>query len=338
MLRTRDCWIGAVVLCLVTAGALAAGGAVNVAVLEDTPQHIVVHYDLGDFTMNAVDIDGQKYTQIVLGKESPFMQAGAPELPNICRSVIIPDDAAMAVRVLDSTFYEINDIDVAPSKGILMRTVNPADVPYTFGEVYNTDAFWPGAVATLREPYIMRDYRGTVIDVNPFQYNPVARTLRVYTAVTAEVVSEGPGQINVLSRQGRADRPSYAFDRLYTHHFLNYGTHTRYAPLDEEGDMLIICHDAWIPRRSSASRRSGITPRRSWRTSRVCMTRATWPLCCSSATRTRSIRPTLPAVRPTPVTHCSPAAITTRTSWSGGSRRRRLPRWTRRSCGPSSMN
>ena len=39
---------------------------------------------------------------------------------------------------------------------------------------------------------------------------------------------------------------SRAFDQLYQHHFLNYRTPSRYTPIDEEGDLLIICHDDWM--------------------------------------------------------------------------------------------
>ncbi|MHC4179740.1 MAG: C25 family peptidase propeptide domain-containing protein, partial [Planctomycetota bacterium] len=227
---------------------LAGGGVepVTVVVQEDTPERIILHYELGDFSATPVMIEGQKYAHIALGKESPIKIAGTPELPNVCRSIIIGDDAEMAVRVVesDSEYYDV-EMSVAPSKGHLPRTINPADVPYTFGDVYRIDAFYPGELATLREPYILRDHRGIVVELNPFQYNPVKRTLRVYTEVTLEIVKIGPGRINVLKR--KRQNVSRAFHEIYRHHFLNFAGRSRYTPLDETGDMLIICHDAWIP-------------------------------------------------------------------------------------------
>ncbi len=219
--------------------------AVNVSLLENAEEHIVINYELADFTMGTVTIDGIEYTTISLGKESPIMVKGAPELPNICRSIVIADDAEMTVRVLDSRHHDVTDIYIAPSKGYILRTTNPADVPYTFGPTYETDAFYPGELATLREPYILRDHRGVVVELNPFQYNPVNRTLRVYTDVTLEVVRAGRGRINVLDRRGVKRGLSLAFDKIYARHFLNYPALKRYTPLDETGDMLIIYHDSW---------------------------------------------------------------------------------------------
>jgi len=226
------------------AAAFAEADAVTTSVAENTPDRMVIDYALGDFVLQSVSIDGQEYVDITLGKESRLMTRGAPALPNINRSVVIPDDAQMEARVLDAEYYEIKDIDVAPSKGHILRSAAPADVPYILGEVYDVDAFYPGDLVKLGDPYIMRDHRGALVQVNPFQYNPVARTLRVYTDVTVEIVRTGDGGINVLEPKDR--KLSLAFHDVYDRHFLNFDSDSRYAPLDEEGDLLIICYDSWI--------------------------------------------------------------------------------------------
>ena len=246
MFRPNAPWRVTVLLCCALSATVAFAKAptpVNVTVVEDTSVHTVLHYEIGDYTMEGVQIDGQKYNQIRLGHESLMKTAGAPALPNVCRSVIIPDDAGMDVQIISAEYTEITGVDIAPSKGVIYRDTNPADVPFSFGKEYATDAFFPGEIATLRDPYIMRDYRGVVVELNPFQYNPVTHTLRVYSDITVEIVATGPGHINVLQ-----DAPSQicvAFNNLYAGHFLNYGSRTRYTPLDEQGDMLIIVYDDW---------------------------------------------------------------------------------------------
>jgi hypothetical protein len=221
--------------------------AVDVAVLDDTPSHVVLDYSFGDFTKTVVSINGADYTQIALGKESQLLQAGAPDLPNVCRSIIIPADAAVDARVVAAESYVIENVDIAPSKGNLYRHVDPDTVPYAFGEVYRVNADYPGELAVLSEPYILRDHRGVVVRVNPFQYNPVARTLRVYTDMTVEVVATGPGAVNILQPSAQERELSLAFHQLYEHHFLNYRSDLRYDPIDETGSMLVICYDAWMP-------------------------------------------------------------------------------------------
>jgi hypothetical protein len=221
--------------------------AVNVTILDDTPSGVVLAYSFGDFSQTAVPIDGRDYVQIALGSESRISEAGAPDLPQVCRSIIIPDDAAVAVNVVSAAFYEVENTDVAPSKGHLYRDIDPESVPYTFGEAYKVNADYPGELVALGEPYILRNYRGVVVRVNPFQYNPVARTLRVYTSLTVEIAARGPGRVNVLPPAAREPEVSHAFHQLYRHHFLNAPPDVRYDPIDETGGMLIICYDAWMP-------------------------------------------------------------------------------------------
>ena len=110
----------------------------------------------------------------------------------------------MGVEVLSSEFIEFENVSVAPSKGNLLCTVDPTDVPFEFGMVYNRDSFYPEQIASLGEPYVLRDH-GIVVEVNAIQYNPIRKTLRVYTSVTVEVRSIGPSDINVLvPRTGRS--------------------------------------------------------------------------------------------------------------------------------------
>lgn len=206
----------------------------------------VIEYRVGDFTTIPVDIDGETYDRIVLDGESNMFERGLPELPDVARSIVIPDDAEMEVRVLSSHYVDLPGIRVAPSKGVITRNIDPATVRYAFDPIYQTDAWYPSDVAYAREPYIMRDVRGMVVVVNPFQYNPATRTLRVYDDVVVEVVPVGHGVTNVLTH-----RPGVGivkeFESIYESHFLNYDSvGMRYTSVGEVGNMLVICYDSFM--------------------------------------------------------------------------------------------
>jgi hypothetical protein len=221
-------------------------GIENVAVTveESNDFTTVVRFEVGSFTKESVEINNQEYSLLWSGKENVLANRGEPALPRICRSIIIPDDASMKVNIVASEYVDFSRVLVAPSKGNLPRTINPQDVPYTFGSVYDTDGWYPGRVAELREPYILRDYRGAVIELNVFQYNPVIQILRVYTSVTVEIVSDGPGEINVLGNSKRAESTIPDFELMYQRRFINYDFHQgKYTPVEEHGDLLIITYD-----------------------------------------------------------------------------------------------
>ena len=173
-------------------------------------------------------------------------EAGEPNLPMIAVPAIISDMQHYSIRLVDAQYADFQ-MEVAPSKGDFPRTINPDDVPYTYGEAYSTDAFFPAENIGLYDPYILRDFRGQNMVFHPFAYNPVTQTLRVYYNMTVEMYADGQQGENTLSRRSNTVKMDAEFGALYDNHFINYHESlNRYTPVDETGELLIICHDAFM--------------------------------------------------------------------------------------------
>ena len=172
--------------------------------------------------------------------------AGEPNLPMIAVPAIIGDQQHYSIRLIDAQYTDFQ-MEVAPSKGDFPRSVNPDDVPYTYGEAYSTDAFVPAQKVGLYEPYILRDFRGQNMVIYPFAYNPVSKTLRVYYNMTVEMYSDGISNENVLDRRSNEVKMDPEVQAMYDNHFINYHESlNRYTPMVETGELLIICHDAFM--------------------------------------------------------------------------------------------
>jgi len=222
-----------------------ASSSVDVQV-SGTKDRIIIEYTSSDHVIHSVKIADEEFQEINLPGEATSMERGAPSLPLVCRSIIVPDERKMSVRVVDSDYYEIS-ARVAPSKGSIQRSINPDNVPYDFGPAYEQDSFYPESTVTLSEPYILRNYRGVVVKLHPFQYNPVKGTLRIYTRLSVEIFDTGPGEVNLRQIRMNPISLNRAFHLLYKHHFMNYDMYCRYEPLVESGGLLIIAHDQWVP-------------------------------------------------------------------------------------------
>ena len=185
---------------------------------------------------------------ITVPKSVSTAHAGEPDMPMTGIPLMIGDKARMAVRVIDAQYMDFEGIDVAPSKGDFSRQIDPAKVPYTYGECYSKDAFFPGSNLDLYEPYIIRDFRGQNMAVYPFAYNPVTKTLRVYYNMTVEMYKVDNNGKNVIeTRRSSEVKMDPDFKSVYQRHFLNYEEGmAKYTPVDEDGDLLIICYDNFI--------------------------------------------------------------------------------------------
>ncbi len=217
---------------------------VNVRVNHSDDYSTELELNFSSFEKNAVKIDGKEFNHITLGKEGLILEEGMPQLPFVGRSIIIPDYAKMNISVVESDYTDYQ-IAVAPSKGSLLRNVNPEDIPYTFGDIYNQNQFYPSNIATLGDPYIMRDYRGITVGFSPVQYNAHTNTLRVYHHVVVKVVNTGIDTQNVLNRTRNSINKE--FKSVYASHFLNFNRiQSRYVPIEEEGTILVITHPNFL--------------------------------------------------------------------------------------------
>ena len=183
--------------------------------------------------------------KIVNAMESARMlQAGAPDLPLFSASLIIPDQGKMEVKIVNSTYTDVENVKIAPSKGNFARNINPNDVAYEYGKVYQENTFFPGKLAQLNKPYIVRDFRGEALWVYPFQYNPVTKTLRIYTSLELEVLATNQKGENEFNRTSDLSKINREFHYIYDRQFINYHN-SKYTPVEESGNMLIICYDDW---------------------------------------------------------------------------------------------
>lgn len=217
----------------------------GISLVQSNIQTSVVNFNVSGYYLNRVNTgNGESYT-VSLPGGTPIQKAGTPDLPKLTASVIIPDMAQMDIRVLESDFIEVPQISIAPSKGNLFRDVDPATVPFNFGKEYEYNAFYPSTTADLRDPYILRDYRGQTIVVYPFAYNPVTQTLRIYTHIKVEVSATSQTGINTFSRSGFPTKVDAGYAEIYKTQFLN-DAQLDNPPLGEYGKMLVISHANYL--------------------------------------------------------------------------------------------
>ena len=208
---------------------------------------ISLQYTLSGYYFTEVATEKGAAISIQFDEGAPILLKGAPQLPLMATSLIIPNQSKMQVNIVSSSYKEYKNILIAPSKGNLTRDIDPETIPYEFGKQYDNNNFYPGDLATLRDPYILRDFRGQTLLVQPFQYNPVTKTLRVYYSMTIEVIENGVSRINTLDASaGHPEKVSTNFNAIYNRHFINYNGGDRYTPLEEEGNMLVICYAAFM--------------------------------------------------------------------------------------------
>lgn len=220
--------------------------AAQVRLQSSTDNAINVGFNMGDYRHTTVATSQGDAFLYTFEHAARMQEKGAPDLPKYTRSVIIPDNAKMVMEIIPGEFEEFTNMLVAPSKGVITRDQDPQKIPFTFGQSYKENRFYPGELATLASPYIIRDFRGQAITFNPVQYNPVTKTVRIYKSISVKLVAKGSSAVNAMKRVAAPSRVDGAFAPLYANHFINY-SNSRYTPIGETGGkMLIICPASYM--------------------------------------------------------------------------------------------
>lgn len=233
-------------ICLITMN-LAEGQGWKTNLVSSTEKEIVVELNVDGFISNNVTTPNGEAVVITNDKMMLLAQAGEPNVPSVVIPAVICDDALMEVEVVEAQYVDYQNIEVAPSKGNFPRSIDPEDVPYIYGAMYQQDAFYPSQTARLHEPYIHRDVRGQNMVVTPYLYNPVTKTLRVYSHLVLKMRNVGTDDRNIIENRAKTMSVDREFNEVYESRYINYAeAMTKYTSIADDGELLIICHDAFM--------------------------------------------------------------------------------------------
>ncbi len=215
--------------------------------VSSTEKEIVVEINVDGFISHPVTTPNGDAVVVTNKKMMLMAQAGEPDVSSMVIPTVIGDNALMDVELVDAQYVDYQNIEVAPSKGDFPRSVAPEDVPYTYGTMYQQDAFYPSRVVKLHEPYIHRDVRGQNMVVTPYLYNPVTKTLRVYSHLVIKMKNVGIDSRNVIEKRRDAFVLDPEFRKIYENRYINYNElMSKYVSIADDGELLIICHDDFM--------------------------------------------------------------------------------------------
>lgn len=208
---------------------------VKFSIINSSDRTITIRVDFPEMEFSEVDVEGSPMNIITMKEAFSVEIAGAPSVLKSTQSIIIPEGTTPVIEVINAYGDTFENFELAPSKGKLYRNVDPESVPYVKGEQYSVNAFYPEKIAELNDPYIFRDFHGVAVSCYPFRYNPVTKTLVKNNYVEIKISFQGSPTATSEKRVIKE------FGEIYKSHFLNYdSTPTRYTPIKEDGDMLII--------------------------------------------------------------------------------------------------
>ncbi len=179
------------------------------------PAGIRLEFRLERFTVHEVEVGGRKRLAVSApGLLGPAAE-GLPSLPGLARILAVPCGAIVRVGVETSGTHIYSDVDIAP---VPQAPTDGEGLTYVEDPgVYSANAYFPPQPVAVSRKWRIRGIDVVTVRINPFQYNPVTRTLVVHELVRAEISFEGGtgafGDPRLRSRH---------WEPLLRSHLLNY--------------------------------------------------------------------------------------------------------------------
>ena len=185
-------------------------------ILSETQSGMEIVFSLHEMLIEDVDIDGVPMESY--GFASIYIpQVGAPSLGGATRYIAIPQGAQVQVTVMDSRVEVYQNIEIAPAPNIPKET---DDAPLRYEKdmaIYGRNAYYPESPVIVSAPMQIRGVDVVIMNVTPFQYNPVTRELVVYKDLRVRVDYVGGN-----GRFGEDRLRSRFWEPVLQGHLLNY--------------------------------------------------------------------------------------------------------------------
>ena len=158
---------------------------------SSTTSGLSLHYALNEITVADYD-DGDTHGQEIIMKGS--FGSFAEDLPNLPfenHYIAIPRGAKVSIKVKENGCQTLNSINLLPAAEVILN--NAAEQPKLRKDmsVFGKDANFPTENVAIAQATQIRGLDVVMLNVTPFRYNPVRKTLEVIYDMDIEVLFEG---------------------------------------------------------------------------------------------------------------------------------------------------
>jgi len=200
-------------------------------------EYTEVNFSLNGYELETVREGDISYQKISYWAEGNSLEIGKPDLPKFSRLIAIPDEGFVSFEIINTEEEFIRDINIYPTQELQSESDNK---PFRFvidEDYYEDGSVFPANIVEIGEPVILRDQRVVSVSVNPFQYDPQTKELRIVTNVDIVVNVSGRGGINIKTLDRKKSR---FFEPLYRSAILNYDSVTKRDGEYQEPSYLFI--------------------------------------------------------------------------------------------------
>lgn len=163
----------------------------GITVESSTANGLELHYTLSEIGIADIANGEAKGQEIILKGQFAPNAEGLPNLPFENLYIAVPQGATVNVSVKENASTTLEDIDLLPAAPI--QTNNAVGLPKLSRnmDVFGKDTDFPSKNVTVAQTTKIRGLDVVLLNITPFRYNPVRKTLEVIYDMDIELRFEG---------------------------------------------------------------------------------------------------------------------------------------------------
>ena len=158
---------------------------------SSTASGLSLHYTLNEITVADYKNGDTQGREIIMKGSFGSFSEGLPNLPFENHYIAIPRGAKVSVNVKENGSQTLNGVDLLPAAEVILN--NAAEQPKLRKDmnVFGKDANFPSENVTIAQATQIRGLDVVMLNITPFRYNPVKKTLEVIYDMDIEISFEG---------------------------------------------------------------------------------------------------------------------------------------------------
>ncbi|MCD4796609.1 MAG: DUF1573 domain-containing protein [Candidatus Cloacimonetes bacterium] len=178
-----------------------------------------LQFFLNGYELNGISENNENYQKVSYPDESNFIEVGKPDLPRFTRIIAVPNQGVVSYEISFIEDEYIPNITIYPKQPLKIDG-QPNIYKFTKNEdFYSGNEIFPAQIVEITEPAILRNIRIVTVSINPFQYNPETKEIRIIKNIDIVINVEEQGGGNTKSQDRKISR---AYEPLYRSMILNY--------------------------------------------------------------------------------------------------------------------
>lgn len=161
------------------------------------------------FTMDKLDRQNYSFSEAVwLNNE------GEPNLPSLLYKIGIPQDSDVEITIIENREDILKNVAIEP---VIYPGIYEPPFPEAVeihGDVYKENRYFPQNLIEISKPAYFRDIYTVEVKLNPMQYNPVSKELRILKNVKINIRFKGEPRIKPITDK--------SFEEIYKRTIVNY--------------------------------------------------------------------------------------------------------------------